>query len=342
MKPWHRAAFATVTAGSLAVATLQGAAVANDGGHEKAGYTFAVIGDIPYGAAQIANFPNVVRQINADPDVQWVDHLGDIKKGSSVCSDGYFQTIKTEFDAFMDPLVYTVGDNEWTDCHRTNNGSYNPLERLTTIRQVFFPNPGHTLGQNSAKVDTQAAQGIPEDVRWERADVAFAAVNIPGSNNSLAAWTGLTAPTPEQTSEVISRTAAVIQEIHDSFADAKAHHDRAVTILTQADMFDPTVATPSFADYYGYQPIVAAIAREARDFRGPVYLFNGDSHVYNSDAPLAAGSPWLAFYGITTPLTNLSRVTVDGSTGVNNYLKVSVNGHGNDVLSWTRIPFATS
>ncbi|MDX6257319.1 MAG: hypothetical protein QOJ11_3653 [Frankiales bacterium] len=342
MKPWHRATFATLTAGSLAVATLQGAAVANDGGQEKAGYTFAVIGDIPYGAAQIANFPNVVRQINADPDVQWVDHLGDIKNGSSVCSDGYFQTIKTEFDAFIDPLVYTVGDNEWTDCHRTNNGSYNPLERLATIRQVFFPNPGNTLGQHSAKVDTQAAQGIPEDVRWERADVAFAAVNIPGSNNSLAPWTGLTAPTPEQTSEVISRTAAVIQEIHDSFADAKAHHDRAVTILTQADMFDPTVANPSFADYYGYQPIVAAIAREARDFRGPVYLFNGDSHVYNSDAPLAAGSPWLAFYGITTPLTNLSRVTVDGSTGVNNYLKVTVNGHGNDVLSWTRIPFATS
>jgi hypothetical protein len=344
MKPWHRAAFATLSASSLALATLQGAAVATDGGQEKAGYTFAVIGDIPYGAAQIANFPNVVQQINADPDVQWVDHLGDIKSGSSVCSDAYFQAIKTDFDAFKDPLVYTIGDNEWTDCHRANNGSYNPLERLAAIRQVFFPNPGRTLGQSSVPVQSQAAQGIPEDVSWERADVAFAAVNIPGSNNSLAPWTGLTAPTPEQTSEVLSRTAAVIQEIHDSFAGAKAHHDRAVSILTQADMFDPTVANPRFADYYGYQPIVAAIAREARDFHGPVYLFNGDSHVYNSDAPLAAGSPWLAFYGISTPLTNLSRVTIDGSTGVNNYLKVTVNPdkHSQDVLSWTRIPFVTS
>jgi hypothetical protein len=343
MKPWHRAAFATLTAGSLAVATLQGAAIANDG-HQKTGYTFAVIGDIPYGPAQIANFPNVVQQINADPAVQWVDHLGDIKNGSSVCSDDYFQMIKTEFDAFKDPFVYTIGDNEWTDCHRANNGSYNPLERLAKIRQLFFANPGHTLGQDSARVDTQAAQGIPEDVSWERADIAFAAVNIPGSNNSLAPWTGQTAPTPEQSVEVLSRTAAVIQEIHDTFADAKAHRDRAVTILTQADMFDPTVPNPSFADYYGFQPIVAAIAREARDFRGPVYLFNGDSHIYNSDAPLAAGSPWLAFYGITTPLTNLSRVTVDGSTGVNNYLKVTVNEdrHSSDVLSWTRIPFATA
>jgi hypothetical protein len=342
MKHWHRAALATVTAGSLAGAALQGSALANDRSHDQ-GYTFAVIGDIPYGPAQIANFPNVVAQINADPEVQWVDHLGDIKSGSSVCSDDYFQLIKNDFAAFKDPLVYTIGDNEWTDCHRPNNGAYNPLERLAKIRQIFFPDPGHTLGQNSVSVESQAAQGIPENVSWERADVAFAAVNIPGSNNSLAPWTGQTAPTPEQTAEVISRTAAVIQEIHDSFADAKAHHDRAVTILTQADMFDPTVASPSFADSYGFQPIVAAIAREASSFRGPVYLFNGDSHVYNSDAPLAAGSPWLAFYGITTPLTNLSRITIDGSTGVSNYLKVTVSAdrHSSDVLSWARVPFTT-
>ena len=28
------------------------------------------------------------------------------------------------------PVIYTPGDNEWTDCHRVNNGGYNPLERL--------------------------------------------------------------------------------------------------------------------------------------------------------------------------------------------------------------------
>lgn len=342
MKNLHRAALATVTAASLVGAALQGSAMANDHGH--VGYTFAVIGDIPYGPAQIANFPHVIQQINADPQVQWVDHLGDIKNGSSVCSDDYFQTIKADFDQFKDPFVYTVGDNEWTDCHRPNNGAYNPLERLATIRQLFFPTPDRTLGQHPARVESQAAQGIPEDVRWEKADVEFAAVNIPGSDNSLAPWTGNTAPTPEQTVEVLSRTAAVIQEIHDAFADARANRDRAVTLLTQADMFDPTVTNPAFADYYGFQPIVAAIAREASNFRGPVYLFNGDSHVYNADHPLAAGSPWLAFYGITTPLTNLSRTTVDGSTAVNDYLRVTVNPdrHSSDVLSWTRVPFATA
>jgi hypothetical protein len=164
-------------------------------------------------------------------------------------------------------------------------------------------------------------------------------VNIPGSNNSLAPWTGQTAPTPEQTVEVLSRTAADIQEITAAFDTAKAHHDRAVTIMTQADMFDPTVPDPTFAAYYGFQPLVATIAREARAFDGPVYLFNGDSHVYDSDKPLAVGSSWLPFYGITEPVPNLSRVTVDGSTGVNNYLRVTVHAKGPNALTWTRVPF---
>jgi hypothetical protein len=303
------------------------------------GYTFAVIGDIPYGADQIAAFPKVVAQINADPAVQWVDHLGDIKNGSSVCGDEYFQLIKSDFDQFQDPLVYTVGDNEWTDCHRANNGGYNPLERLAKVRQVFFPKPGRTLGQHTARVQSQFEVGIPENVRWSRAGVEFAAVHVVGSNNSLAPWTGQNAPTPEQTAEVLSRTAATIQEISGAFAEARHEHERAVALMLQADMFDPTVANPSFADYYAFQPIVAAIARESTTYTGQVYLFNGDSHVYGTDNPLGAGSAWLPFYGVRQPVPNLTRITVDGSSNANNYLRVTVNRRGPQVLSWARVPF---
>ncbi|GAA1581286.1 hypothetical protein GCM10009804_42440 [Kribbella hippodromi] len=249
--------------------------------------------------------------------------------------------MKTQFDRFADPLVYTVGDNEWTDCHRANNGAYNPLERLAKIRQLFFPQPGRTLGQHPAKVQSQVAQGIPEDVRFSRGEVAFAALHIVGSNNSMAPWTGKSAPTPEQTAEVLNRTSAVMQSIRDTFAQARSDRDKAVVLLTQADMFDPTVTNPSFADYYAFQPIVQEIAREAANFRGPVYLFNGDSHVYNSDKPLAAGSLWTKFYGVTTPAGNLSRITVDGSTGDNDYLRVTINPRTPAVLSWTRVPFTS-
>lgn len=342
MKISHRlTALVAAAAAAVFLPLTQASAIATANSSERHddAYAFAVIGDIPYGDAQIAEFPRVVDQINDDPSVRWVDHLGDIKSGSQLCSDDYFAMVKQEFDRFEDPLVYTVGDNEWTDCHRLNNGGYNPLERLTKIRQFFFPQPGLTLGQHAARVASQADKGIPEDVRWERAHVSFAALHIVGSNNSLAPWTGNTAPTPEQSVEVLGRTAAVIEEIHQAFATARRNHDRAVTLLTQADMFDPSVPNPAFGDYFAFQPIVAAIARESAGFRGPVYLFNGDSHVYQSDQPLAAGSSWLTFYGIDRPVSNLSRVTIDGSTTVDSYLRVTVHEHGNQVLSWTRVPF---
>jgi len=333
---------AVITAGTVTAAAAP--ATAGLGANARSqgrNYTFAVIGDIPYGDQQIGAFPRIVDQINADPSVRWVDHLGDIKSGSSVCSDGYFSIIRNQFDRFVDPLVYTIGDNEWTDCHRPNNGAYNPLERLAAVRRAFFPQPGRTLGQHPATVLAQTDQGLPENVRWQRAEVSFAALHIVGSNNGLSPWTGNTAPTAEQTSEVLARTSGTIQEIHDAFATGRREHDRAVVLLTQADMFDPTVTAPTFADYYAYQPIVRAIAREAAAYRGPVYLFNGDSHVYNSDSPLGAGSPWLAFYGVGGPVPNLSRITVDGSTGVNDYLRVTVHDHGRQVLSWERVPFTT-
>ena len=129
----------------------------------------------------------------------------------------------------------------------------------------------------------------------------------------MAPWTGNTAPTPEQTAEVLGRTAAAIEGVHDAFAAARTQRSRAVVIMTQADMFDPTVASLTFADYYAFQPIVHALITEARAFRGLVYLVNGDSHVYNVDRPLAAGSGWLELYGVSGNADNLTRITVDGA-----------------------------
>jgi hypothetical protein len=339
MKRWQRTACGVGMVAALALGGT-GTALAKEK-PAKDTFSFAVIGDIPYGDAQIAGFPRVVDQINADPAVQLVDHLGDIKSGSSVCSDDYFAMIRTQFDRFADPLVYTPGDNEWTDCHRPNNGGYNPLERLDAVRAAFFPRPGRTLGQDAVKVESHGRDGVPENVTYARAGVQFAALHIVGSNNGLLPWTGKTAPTPEQTAEVQKRTAAALELIDETFAAAAKDKEksRAVVLLTQADMFDPTVPNPQSADYSAYQPIVREIAAKAAAYGGPVYLFNGDSHVYNADAPLAPGSPWLGFYGVTTPAPNLSRITVDGSTGVNDYLRVTVNPTGPQALTVTKVPF---
>jgi hypothetical protein len=328
----------------LAGLTLVGSATVTASAHPLAGgprpYTFAVIGDIPYGSAQIAHFPKVVDQINADPDVQSVTHLGDIKSGSSLCTDEYFASIRTQFDRFEDPMIYTPGDNEWTDCHRANNGSYNPLERLAKIRQVFFDHPGRTLGQHSVPIPSQSRRGLPENVGYQAAGVTFAAAHIVGSNNSLAPWTGQTAPTPEQLAEEKSRTDGDLDLIKTAFAAARVLHSKAVVLFTQADMFDPTVPNPNFADYSAFKPIVELIAAETARFGKPVYLFNGDSHVYNGDNPLAAGSTWLDFYGLPAAgVPNFNRVTIDGSTAVGDYLRVTVGDDAAHPVSWVKVPF---
>ncbi len=167
--------------------------------------------------------------------------------------------------------------------------------------------------------------------------------SIVGSNNSLLPWTGLgkTAPTSQQLAEVDARTKADLDLIDATFDKAIRGDQKAVVLLMQADMFDPTVEKPNFSDFYGFQPIVQKIAERSAQFGKPVYLFNGDSHIFNQDRPLAAGSKWLDFYGVRDPAPNLARITVDGSTGVNNYLRVSVNPSDSQVLHIDKVLFAS-
>ena len=279
--------------------------------------TLAIIGDTPYGADQVANFHNDVSRINADPGVSRVVHLGDIKNGSSVCSDDYFSFIRTNFDAFTDPLVYTPGDNEWTDCHRANNGGYNPLERLAKVRSVFFPVTGRTLGQQ-VPIRSQGGS-VPENTLWSQGGAEFGTVHIVGSNNSLVPWTGNTEPTPEQLSEVRTRTSAALRWIDRIFARAHAEGAAGVAIGIQADMWDPEATA-------GFDQIVTRLAQRSHAFGKPVLLLEGDSHVWRVDHPLTAGDPLYGKYSTPVDAPNFTRVVVQGSTSCpHTYLRLHVD-----------------
>ncbi|WP_020145943.1 metallophosphoesterase [Terracoccus sp. 273MFTsu3.1] len=334
-------ALAAVAAALVVLPAATAASAADVPGQDKDGhYRFAVIGDVPYGDAQVAAFPTWVDQINATPDLSFTIHVGDIKNGSSRCTNEYFSMIRTQFDRFTTPLVYTPGDNEWTDCHRTNNGTYDPLERLAAVRSTFFPRAGHTLGADMT-VTSQAAAGFPENVSFRRQGVDIATLHVVGSNNGLLPWPelGFTSPTARQLAEEQARTDNAVAQVRSAFAGARQRHDRAVALFLQADMFDPTYAV-TWADNSAFQPLVRELVEQSSSFDGEVYLFNGDSHVYNSDRPLAAGSRWLDFYGVRGSADNLTRVTVDGSSNNTDFLEVTVNRPGAEhVLSWERVPY---
>jgi hypothetical protein len=339
--PLAALALAGTLALGLATSPEAGASVTSSTTHHGT-YTFAVIGDVPYGEPAQASFPQFIEGINADPDVRMVTHLGDIKSGSTTCDDQRFATIRHDFDLFEDPLVYTPGDNEWTDCHRENNGGYQPLDRLAEVRSLFFSTPDTTLGA-PASVRSQARRGVPENVRYQRAGLSFATLHVVGSNDDLAPWSGLgnTAPTVEQVTEERHRMRAAVANMRAAFHQARKKHLHGVVLQQQADMFDPTVTAPAFADYSAFRPLVRAMVRESRRFDGPVYLFNGDSHRFNVDRPLASGSSWLDFYGIARAADNLQRVTVDGSDlGEVDWLKVTVHRRGHPLLTFEQVPGA--
>ncbi len=73
----HREQLAPVTSLALAATLALGAALVAPDAHaasdhsRKPGYTFAVIGDVPYGEPAQAHFPAFIDGINADPDVAW-------------------------------------------------------------------------------------------------------------------------------------------------------------------------------------------------------------------------------------------------------------------------------
>jgi hypothetical protein len=285
--------------------------------------TLAVLGDTPYGDEQRLQFPALVAAVDADPDVEAVLHLGDIKSGGTTCSDERFADLRALFDTFDDPFVLTPGDNDWTDCHRASNGAYVPTQRLERLREVFFPEPGRALGGGELELVSQAQEpGRAEFVEnrlWTDSRAVFSMVHVVGSNNGLAPWFGA-AETPQQRelrlAEVQRRTAAALAWIDRTFDLAEDEDARGVVLSMQADTFVPG------ADRSGFTAIVDRIADRARRFGGAVLLLQGDTHDYLADRPFE-------------DLPNVQRVVVEGETATE-WLKLRVDPRADDVFTRER------
>src|SRR5262249_61407003 len=100
---------------------------------------FGLWGDMPYAKANdLPKIAPLIADMNAS-DIAFSMYDGDIKDGSSKCTEDVYTAAIAMFNSFKMPAVYVPGDNEWTDCHRTNNGGYDNLERLHHVRHAEFP-----------------------------------------------------------------------------------------------------------------------------------------------------------------------------------------------------------
>jgi hypothetical protein len=344
---------------AAAVAAVAVAATASAGNPNT--LTLAVYGDAPYGTsntdtAEFQATPAFIASVNADPSVQEVVHVGDIHSGSQKCTAAYDQSVFNLWTAYEKPLVYTPGDNEWSDCTKVKEepGSDNdnfvthpdlPLENLALIRQIFFANPGWTLGQSPMQVTSQAQAYDPahptdaqyvENVMWEQSKTVFVTLNIPGgSNNDIDPWYAKTHPTswnPDQATEMNQRTGADVRWLDAAFAKAEADNAHSVVIVGQADMWD---TTDSPAHQTNYEPIISAMASNTLAYGKPVLYLNGDSHIYRSDDPLVQNSTCYTESGACTAdawnqhpyydVPNFHRIVVHGSTFPLEWLKLTID-----------------
>jgi pimeloyl-ACP methyl ester carboxylesterase len=303
------------------IAIVAGAIVVNlPAAAEK--FSFAALGDTPYHLpGDFERFARLIERINVARPAFSI-HVGDIKPGNTVCSDEYFAKIHEMFANFNQPLIYTPGDNEWTDCHRIDNGGMDPIERLAKVRALFFADPAQSHGREKLALQTQAADKryatYIENRRWERGGVHFATLHIVGSNNNLQR-------DQAAVNEYIARNAANLAWMQSTFAQAKERNAKAVVLAFQAD---PGWEHDGFDDRRaGFNDTLNALRRHARDFDKPVLIVHGDRHRFVIDKPLRQNRQLIP---------NVTRLMVFGDNEVHGVL-ITVDTDNPDIFSFSTL-----
>jgi hypothetical protein len=300
-------------------------------------YSFGLWGDMPYernGDTQ-QRMAALLQNINQS-DIAFSMYDGDIKDGSSKCSDDVYTSALKMFSSLAKPVVYIPGDNEWTDCHRLNNGGYDNLERLSHLRRVMFPSM-NSLGQLQMPLERQGALGqkFVENVFFTRGAVVFAGLNVTGSNNNLVLdakdCSDKSARDAKQcdadNAEYLERDTANVQWLEHTFQKAKQQSAKGIVLVFQADPgFDlpetEGVDESKASRVRGYQNFMSAVIKQTEQFSGQVLLVHGDTHFFKIDKPV---------YGPAKMLTNLTRLQTFGSPHLH-WVKVTVDPSSQSVF----------
>jgi hypothetical protein len=292
-------------------------------------FSFGLWGDMPYKkAGDDPKLPAVLQSINQS-DIAFSLYDGDIKDGSSKCTDDIYSDALTMFGSLLKPVVYVPGDNEWTDCHRLNNGGYDGLERLAHLRKVMFPSR-NSLGQSQVALEHQGKLGekFVENTRFSHAGVVFVGVNMPGSNNNLvlnakectAKSARQTAQCDADNAEYLERDSANVAWLAASFAQAKAQNALGLVVVVQADPgFDlpetEDLDESSLPGVSGYRYFMEQLVAQTEQFKGQVLFVHGDTHFFKLDKPL---------YSPSKLLPNLTRLQTFGSPSLH-WVRVTVD-----------------
>ena len=231
--------------------------------------SFGLFGDTPYSDYERGQLPPLL-QAMGDSGLAFAIHDGDIKSGSSLCSDALYRDIRDVFDAAPLSVIYVPGDNEWTDCQRKACGGYDQQERLGFLRRTFYAD-NHSLGQR--KLPLLRQKDWPENVRWEAGGVLFVTLNIPGDDNNV-----------KRPEEALPRNKANQTWLEAGFRLAREKKLAGILIDIQANPF--IEADNEGATKPGFREFLDQLRQETTTFPGQVVLVHGDTHSVRVDKPL--------------------------------------------------------
>jgi hypothetical protein len=291
-------------------ALLTGCAVRPPSGEA---FVFGVMGDTPYNDREEAHFVKMLERMDGEP-LAFIVHVGDIKSGGSPCTDALFAKRRAQLDRSKHAIVYTPGDNEWTDCRRKGARAVDPLERLAKLREVFFADRW-SLGveriETRVQDDRVAPCGAyPENRAWMRGRIRFVTLNIPGSNNNV----GFDKASDD---EAACRNDANRRWLERAVAESEGADTRALVVAIQAN--------PWFTKKPVYKAFLAQVEDSARRLHKPLLFVHGDTHTYRVDTPFKDASG--------EPIANLTRLETYGSPFVG-WVKVTVDPERPDVFTF--------
>ncbi|MGH9024023.1 MAG: hypothetical protein ACRDV9_13150 [Acidimicrobiia bacterium] len=211
-------------------------------------FQVGLIGDTGYTGSQVRTLDEIREDMNRHP-LAFVVHDGDIWNQGHPCTDAAYQEMRNTFNGFAHPVIYTPGDNEWSNCEGSTSG------KLATVRRLFFPTD-ETLGQRRLTVTRQHPTFV-ENARWSQGGVVFATINEPG-----AAGRGG------------SHRDANLAWLNATFDEAIAAGSAGVMIAWQDNPFQPSGGR-----------LVKVLKERAKAFGKPVVLVHGDTHDFHIDHP---------------------------------------------------------
>jgi hypothetical protein len=206
---------------------------ADAGEQSETPYEIGLIGDVPYGDTGRKQLPALVADLNAH-ELAFTTFDGDIKNGKERCDQPAYDLALGNLNSLKAPVFFVPGDNEWTDCDRASNGSYDPNERLALVRRTFAAG-SQSLGQHKLPLTRQSTQ-YPENIRWAYGQVTYIGLNISGSDNNAPQFDATGKQTDGDAAEYSARNAANLAWLDAGFAAAKQAKSVAVMVVIQADM----------------------------------------------------------------------------------------------------------